>query len=120
MRALAVIAAIGALAVLIGAAEAGAAAPQRMQVTQDEWSLVLSRQVLRAGPALIEVFNIGQDGHDLVMLRKTAGAKSVRVKKLDHFMRAELNVRLAKGTYTLWCSLPNHRKRGMVATLRVR
>jgi hypothetical protein len=119
MRALALLAALAAAATLLGSA-AAARPPQRMQVTEDEWSLVLSRLRLRPGVALVEVFNIGQDAHDLVLRRNAKGAAAVRVPKLDHFERRTVRVRLVAGAYTLWCSLPRHRERGMVATLRVR
>ena len=111
--------AVAAVALAGGQAQ-GAAAPQRVQVTEDEWSLVLSRQRLRPGFALVEVFNIGQDAHDLVLRRNAKGAASVSVPKLDHFMRKTVRLKLMAGSYTLWCSLPRHRERGMVATLRVR
>lgn len=99
---------------------AAGSAPQRMQVVQDEWFLNLSRQRLRPGLVTIEVVNFGQDAHDLVLQRNAKGAKAVRVRALDHFQRAELTTRLVAGRYTLWCSLPNHRARGMVAPLTVR
>jgi hypothetical protein len=120
MRLVAAIAALAATASLLGAGAAQGAAPQRMQVTENEWSLVLSRQKLRPGRAVIEVFNLGQDAHDLVLLRNAKGAKPVSVPKLDHFMRKQVSVKLVVGTYSLWCSLPRHRERGMSATLRVR
>ncbi len=119
MRALALLLALAAAGALLGAAQ-GAPAPQRMQVTEDEWSLALSRQRLRPGIALIEVFNLGQDAHDLVLQRRAPGARAVRVPRLDYFQRRTIRVRLAAGTYALWCSLPRHRERGMSATLRVR
>lgn len=119
MRALALVAALAALALLYGT-PIGAAPPQRMQVTEDEWSLVFSRLRMRPGLALIEVFNIGQDAHNLVMRQNAKGAQPIATDKLDHFQRATLKVKLQQGTYTLWCSLPRHKQRGMVATLRVR
>jgi uncharacterized cupredoxin-like copper-binding protein len=122
MRALAI---LTTLATLIAAPTALAtigksSAPQRMQVTQDEWFINLSRAKLRPGKAIIEVVNFGQDAHDLAILRKAKGAKTVRVPKHDHFMRAEVTVSLVAGSYTLWCTLPQHRKRGMWATLTVK
>lgn len=113
-------AAVAASLLLVAAGALGAAGPQRMQVTEDEWSLVLSRQRLKPGRAVIEVFNIGQDAHDLVLRRNAKGAQPVAVPKLDHFMRDQIRITLVRGAYTLWCSLPRHRERGMAATLRVR
>jgi uncharacterized cupredoxin-like copper-binding protein len=119
VRALAIVACTAALVLLLGMPAASAAPPQRMQVTEDEWSLVFSRLRMRPGPALIEVFNIGQDAHNVVMQLNAKGAKPLATDKLYHFERTTLKVKLQKGTYTLWCSLPNHRERGMVAKLRV-
>jgi hypothetical protein len=104
---------------LLAAPAASPGPPQRMQVTEDEWSLVFSRLRMRPGPALIEVFNIGQDAHNVVMRLNAKGAKPIATDKLYHFERATLRVKLQKGAYTLWCSLPNHRERGMVAKLKV-
>lgn len=129
MRAIAIVAALGAIALLLGTAAEGAAPkpkpkakakPQRMQVTEDEWTVTFSRLRLRPGLALVEVFNIGQDAHNLVIRKNKKGAKPVTVKKLDHFERKTVKLKLTKGTYTFWCSLPRHKQRGMWATLRVR
>ncbi len=114
-----------AIATLVGAPAAIAAigkgsAPQRMQVTQDEWFLNLSRAKMRPGKAIIEVVNFGQDAHDLMILRNAKGAKPLHMAKQDHFMRGNVTLNLVAGKYTLWCSLPNHRTRGMWATLTVK
>ncbi len=93
--------------------------PARVQVTAHEFNFVLSRQTVRPGPAIFELVNFGMDAHDLRLQRK--GAKHVAgtppVLAGGHF---ELKVKLVKGRYTLWCSLADHRARGMVATLVVK
>jgi hypothetical protein len=42
------------------------------------------------------------------------------VRKVLPGSRATLAVRLRPGVYRLWCSVGDHRSRGMRATLRVR
>jgi len=126
MRVLALASALALLVTLLaapGAPGSSSAAPQDFQVIQKEWSLTLSRGRLKAGPVAIEVLNLGQDFHDLVLLRKVKGSKPIRFAKQDNFLRggrAERTVKLLAGAYTLWCSLPQHKKRGMVAPLTVK
>ena len=96
-------------------------APARLLVSGQEYSLFLSRQTLRSGPAVIQFLNRGQDPHDLRLRRagRTSGyaakAPEIRPGKL-----VELDARLAPGRYRLWCSLPGHRARGMRAVLTVK
>lgn len=91
-----------------------------VQVTEKEFTLTLSRQSVKAGSASIEVVNFGMDTHDLVVKGTKVGAKTYRFKKLDPRGRTERTLRLTPGRYTLWCSLGDHRARGMKTTLVVR
>src|SRR5204862_7577632 len=43
--------------------------PARLGVTAREWSLVLSRQTLTAGRAIVELQNFGEDAHNLRIAR---------------------------------------------------
>lgn len=94
-------------------------APARVQVTEREFRLGLSRTRLRRGDVEIEVINFGQDPHDLVVLRTAKGARPIAAPVVAPGGRGQLKARLAPGRYTLYCSLPGHRGRGMVATLVV-
>jgi hypothetical protein len=98
-----------------------AVALARVQVVADEWSLVLSRSRLRAGPALVELVNMGEDDHDLRLRRlaSRARARTTRIATTLPGERGEAETRLAPGTYRLWCSLPGHAARGMRARLVV-
>jgi plastocyanin len=73
---------------------------------------------VKAGPAIVELVNYGQDAHDLRLQRRgsrhIAGIGTVAAGKY-----ADLSLRLAPGRYSLWCSLANHRALGMSATLIV-
>ncbi len=97
---------------------AAVSAPARVQVTALEWEYRLSRTRVTAGPALVELVNLGEDEHDL-RLRRARGTRTHRVGKVLPGERALLPARLAPGRYRLWCSLPRHAARGMTAQLRV-
>ena len=93
--------------------------PARLQVGADEFSYALSRQSIKAGPAIVQLVNYGEDEHDL-RLKRTGGTRTYRIGKVAPGKVAELEARFLPGRFTLWCSLADHRKRGMSATLVVR
>jgi plastocyanin len=95
------------------------AAPARVQVAADEFTYSLSRQSIKAGPAIVQLVNYGEDEHDL-RLRRTGGTRVYRIGKVRPGSVGELETRFLPGRFTLWCSLADHRKRGMSATLVVR
>jgi hypothetical protein len=105
----------GALAAHAGAADP---APARLFVNAKEWSLVLSRQSLKAGQARIQLFNGGQDAHDLA-LRRVGGKQTLTIAETTPGNVSELRAILRPGKWRLWCSLPGHAKAGMRATLTV-
>jgi plastocyanin len=110
-----VVAAVSALP-----ASAGQDAFSFVQVTEKEFTLTLSRQSVRAGSVSVEVVNFGMDNHDLVLKSAKVGSKPMRFKQLDPRGQAERTLRLTPGRYALWCSLADHKARGMKATLVVR
>jgi hypothetical protein len=110
--------------IAVGAAIAGllapaAAAPARLGVTAKEFRFSLSRTALQRGPALIELDNLGEDVHDL-RLRRIGGTRTYGLPETKPGGRSVLDVRLRPGRYRLWCSIADHRKRGMFASFRVR
>src|SRR3954447_8470758 len=109
--------------VFLGAAlhgtPSGGAAPARVQVVAKEFSFGLSRVSVKAGPAVIELANFGQDPHDLRLQR--LGARHIAgLGAVAPGQRGELSLRLPPGRYSLWCSVANHRRLGMRATLVAR
>jgi hypothetical protein len=94
-------------------------APARVQVGADEYRYSLSRQSIKAGPAIVQLVNYGEDEHDL-RLRRAGGTRTYVVGKVLPGRTTELEARLLPGRFTLWCSLADHRRRGMTATLVVR
>ena len=95
------------------------AAPARVQVGADEFRYSLSRQSIKSGPAIVQLVNYGEDEHDL-RLRRAGGTRIYRIGKVRPGRLGELEARFLPGRFTLWCSLADHRKRGMTATLLVR
>ncbi len=97
------------------------AAPARVQVTAQEWSLTLSRPSVTAGPAIVELVNFGEDEHDLrIRQLGVKKAKTFGVPRLAPGESDDVERKLVPGRYRLWCSLADHRARGMQATLVVK
>jgi plastocyanin len=96
--------------------------PGRLLATEREVSatqlqLQLSRPSLAAGTAIVEQYNAGSDPHNLIL--EKAGQVAFSFESLDPGGDARQTVTLTHGTWTLYCSLLNHRSLGMQATLTV-
>ncbi|MGH2894014.1 MAG: hypothetical protein ACRDPM_12225 [Solirubrobacteraceae bacterium] len=105
------------------AGSGSAHAPARLLVYAQEWSLWPSRPSVKAGTVVVQLWNRGQDAHDLrirrlrhgVMVGRTQGDGVTQSGKLS-----QASWRLSPGTYELYCSMPNHLKRGMHTRITVR
>ena len=100
-----------------------AAAPARLLVYAQEWSLWPSRPSIRAGRLIVQLWNRGQDAHDLRIRRLSRGAmvgrsQSDAVTQSGKVSQASWH--LTPGTYELYCSMPGHLKRGMHTRITVR
>ena len=121
--ALVVAAGVGSSGVGSSGALASGRAPARMLVYAQEWSLWSSRPTVPAGRVVVQLWNRGQDAHDLVVRRLShghmvGGAQGVGVTQSGALSQASW--RLAPGRYELFCSMPGHLKKGMHTTLVVR
>ena len=96
------------------------AAPTRVQVTASEFEYVLSRQSVKQGKATIQIVNLGEDPHDLAIRRVAPRARTYKTREVLPEGVAHLSVRLYPGRYRVWCTIADHRERGMHATLTVR
>jgi hypothetical protein len=96
-----------------------APAPARVQVGADEFGYTLSRASIKAGPAIVQLANFGEDEHNL-RLRRIGGTKVYRVGTVAPGHVRELEALFLPGRFRLWCSLADHRARGMRATLLVK
>lgn len=114
---LAALVVLAALLVVPGPA-AARVFPTRVQVVAMEFYYVLSRHTVRAGPAIVQLVDFGQDPHDLRMER-VGGDRVYGTPIIQPGQIYDLKIDLLPGTYTLWCSVANHRALGMEATLAV-
>jgi hypothetical protein len=125
MLSLCTLVALGALVLSDGALarwspepHADATVGSHLQVTEVEYHLILSRGVVKAGAVDLEAIDGGMDPHDL-RLRHINAEQEIAAPELTSGRRWDGVVDLRPGLYHLWCSLPEHAKLGMHATLRV-
>jgi plastocyanin len=106
-----------ALAVVVATADARPAA--RMLVYAQEWSLWPSRASLPAGRVTVQLYNRGEDAHDLRIRRVGHKGPTQTIATTQSGDLSQATWHIAPGTYELYCSLPGHRAKGMHVTLRV-
>ena len=112
------LAAVTAAALLFVASGPATVNPARVQVSAKEFFYALSRGSIVAGPAIVELYNLGEDPHDLRMER-IGGGKLWKTPLVFPGAYYDLNATLVPGRYRLWCSIANHRQLGMTAVLTV-
>jgi plastocyanin len=111
-----------ALGLLALAAAGGALAetrpPARVQASATEYRFMLSRASIKAGPAIVQLANFGEDPHDL-RLQRVGGTRVYETPLVQPRDQYDLVATLRPGTYRYWCSVADHRARGMRGTLVV-
>lgn len=98
---------------------AGAATrrPVAVGVREKEWSIAVYRKRPRARKIKLNVFNRGEDRHNLRIVGHGVDRKTADVKPGDN---ASLTVNVKPGYYRLTCTLRRHEQRGMRSGLVVR
>jgi hypothetical protein len=99
-------------------------APTHLLVYAQEWSLWPSRGKLPAGKVSVELWNRGQDMHDLrirhVNRRGTmVGPVDGTVKVTSSGAISRATWHLKRGRYMIYCSMPGHFGKGMHARITV-
>jgi uncharacterized cupredoxin-like copper-binding protein len=105
-----------------GAAEApaatGSAAGSTIDVTETEFKIVLTSTKLTAGKYTFVVMNTGKLAHDVVFEGPQVSGRE-GTPLIQPGGTAKVTVSLAKGDYTLYCSVDSHRQAGMVTKITV-
>ena len=95
------------------------ALPRFVSVSAREWSLTLSRPAVGTGSVTVELRNVGEDPHNLVLSpddgSHTPLAEWAETAPGEHLRKA---VTLPAGRYFLFCSLEGHEAAGMSVRLR--
>jgi plastocyanin len=89
-----------------------------IHVTAVEFHFTLSRTTVPAGKVAFEFVNQGQDEHNLNVLSGEGSLEAAFPKTVPQGIRDQ-TMTLRKGSFTLFCSLPEHEAKGMRATLTV-
>jgi len=89
----------------------------RTNVDLDEWFVRSSYRTLAAGPIEFNVNNRGEDDHNLAVRGGGREYGKIDVPPGESDM---LTVTLGLGSYTLYCSLPDHEAAGMSVNINVR
>ena len=100
------------------------ASAARLTVTADEWRLVPSRTTIGNGSTSLRYRNVGQDSHNLALRRLDSRGRlagpTLRVATTQPGASRSRTLSLRRGTWRMWCTIPNHRPLGMRNILRVR
>jgi hypothetical protein len=91
-----------------------------VSVAAREWSLTLSRPVVGTGSVTIELRNVGEDPHNLVVSPDDGGHVPLAAwAETAPGGLLRQSVTLGAGRYFLFCSLEGHEAAGMSVRLRV-
>ncbi len=100
--------------------------PRAVSATADDatpkaFSFTLSRHYVVSGNVTVELNNrSGQDAHNLKVRPKGSEEDGLEVGEAGPGENRVAHLELARGTYQLYCSLPQHEEWGMSVDLEVR
>ncbi|HWX73686.1 MAG TPA: hypothetical protein VNZ05_00170 [Solirubrobacteraceae bacterium] len=100
------------------AAPGGPPSVPHVQVVAVEYHFSLSRTTVPAGKVILQFVNHGQDEHNLNVAAGDGSLAGWFANAPASAMASE-QFELRPGSYTLFCSLPEHEQKGMKATLLV-
>ena len=98
-------------------ASGGSTEAEAITATEQDFSISLDEDNLKAGTYTITVVNNGSATHDLAVAED--GTTKATSDKISPGESATLTVDLDAGEYVFYCSIGNHRSMGMELTVQV-
>jgi plastocyanin len=95
----------------------GSAEAEAITATEQDFSISLDEDHLKAGSYTITVVNNGSSTHDLAV--EEDGSTKATSEKVGPGEKTTLTVDLDAGEYTFYCSIDGHRAMGMEKTVTV-
>lgn len=95
----------------------GSAEAEAITATEENFSISLDEDTLKAGTYTITVVNNGNATHDLAV--EEDGTTKATSDKIGPGQSTTLTVDLDAGEYVFFCSIGNHRAMGMELTVQV-
>jgi hypothetical protein len=102
--------------------------PHNLTVDESEWQIIPSERVVAAGTVTMEVYDRGQDEHNLTVQGPitSSGDGTIRGQVwLQSGASTTMTAKLAPGRYKLYCSMfagtpQSHEAMGMLSSITVR
>jgi plastocyanin len=90
---------------------------QTVQVSEKEFKITLPSTTLKPGNYTFDLTNDGKIQHDLAIMGP--GVNNAKTPLINGGGHATLKVKLAKGQYDFYCSVPGHKQLGMDVKVKV-
>jgi plastocyanin len=113
------IALVAVIAGVVAGSSAQGATYSAVQATGKEFRINLSRSQVKPGKLRVEFVNFGEDDHDLAVTRKKGGATTY-LEIVNPGKRAVNTITTRRGSYVFWCTISDHKAKGMRAVLHVK
>ncbi len=97
---------------------ASSGSSETVSFTESEFQIEPATLALKPGTYVFNIRNTGQLPHDL-RVTTSDGSEVARSQAVTAGTSTTVEVKLQQGTYTVWCSVGDHRARGMESTITV-
>ena len=90
-----------------------------LETVLDEWTLGFRQVNVKSGVLVLHAVNTGRAPHNIAVRPRGRRQASYTSRVLAPGESLEVQINVAAGTYELYCAVPGHRERGMIAAMTV-